>query len=105
MSLASLTARILDNVLLGIRLGWKPVQFLRIIEKMHGIIKWRYVITNKRNIFPWVSNELITEKTLINTHSLFYIIKCAFISSLNLKYMLIVALLHFTLISVFYCLH
>ena len=57
---------------------------------MHGIIKQRYVLTNKRKlIFLWVSKELITEKnTLRNTHFPFCFVKFAFISSLNLKYML-----------------
>ena len=40
MSLASLTIRIFDNLFpLGTRLSWKSVMFLRIIEKMHGVIK------------------------------------------------------------------
>ena len=35
-----------------------------------------------------MSNELITEKQLVNTPSSFFIVKFAFISSLNLKHML-----------------
>ena len=39
MSLASLTVSILDNVPLGTKLGWRAVLFLRIIEKIHSVIK------------------------------------------------------------------
>ena len=39
MSLASLTVIILDNVPLGMRLARKAVLFLRIIEKIRGVIR------------------------------------------------------------------
>ena len=39
MSLTSLTVRTLDNVPLATGLGWKEVLFLRIIEKMHGVVR------------------------------------------------------------------
>ena len=48
MSLASLAVRILDNVHLGIRLGQKAVLFLRIIEKIRGVIRWHYVMITEK---------------------------------------------------------